>query len=183
MFTTYWLVSIEVINKSLKRLYVFTFVTYGYPRMYFGLRFLVDCLGLWVSTSSEIMTKMVGEGVICTALYLHQSGYMRSGNMRRVFSGARNRESYMGEGPRYGCMSESVSDLCGEAMSINKVLKQAIMPINAYGFCMVFKSIPTFLCRSVFGRTEAIFDRWSLKYWSFVRLRKGSTNSMEGCPC
>ena len=64
-----------------------------------------------------------------------------------------------GEGPRYGCMSESVADLCGEAMSINKVLKQAIMPINACGLHGVFKSIPTFLCRSVFPRTEAVFDR------------------------
>jgi hypothetical protein len=63
-----------------------------------------------------------------------------------------------GEGPRYGCMNESASDLCGEAMSINKVLKQAIMPINAFGLCRVFKSNPTFLCRSVVARTEAVFD-------------------------
>jgi hypothetical protein len=56
-------------------------------------------------------------------------------------------------------MIESMSDLCGEAMSINKVLKQAIMPINACGLYRAFKSIPTFLCRPIFASTEAVFDR------------------------
>lgn len=79
--------------------------------------------------------------------------------IRRVFSGARNRESHMVEGRQYGSMNESVSDLCGETMSINKILRQAIMTFNAYGLCEVFKYNPAFLCRSVFARTEAIFDR------------------------
>jgi hypothetical protein len=74
-------------------------------------------------------------------------------------------------------MNESLSDLCGEPMSVNKVLKQVIMTNNPRGLCRVFESNPGCLCKSVFSRTEAIF------YRRLFVGKNGLTIFAEGCPC
>jgi len=65
---------------------------------------------------------------------IHDMIYMGNRMIQRVFGGARNGE----RGPRSGCMNGShaaaSADLCGEAISINKLLKQLIMTSNPCGF-------------------------------------------------